>query len=376
MRFETKAIHSGLSIGNPSASIVPPISPSTIFEIDASGRNDDDLHYTRLGNPNRLQFEHLISTLEEGEAAAAFSSGIAAAVAVLQALRPGDHVIIPEDVYAGNRKMVKQIMEPWGLKTSFIPMTDPGVVEDHITEKTRLIWIETPSNPLMRITDITEISKIAAARGLMVLVDNTWPTPVNQLPLTLGADLVLHSTSKYFGGHSDILGGAIVARKKNDFFERIRFNQQMGGAVPSPQDCWMLSRSTRTLSYRMKGHNEHAEAVAEFLNSHSRVQDVYYPGLSSHPNHDVAKRQMKGYGGMISFLLDGSAGDAVRVVGGSRLIKRATSLGGVESTWEHRKSSEGDGSVSPDNLIRISIGLEHPEDLIDDLNGAFAVLNG
>ncbi|MCC5913622.1 MAG: aminotransferase class I/II-fold pyridoxal phosphate-dependent enzyme [Balneolaceae bacterium] len=373
MRFETKAIHAGLNIGNPSKSIVPPISPSTIFEIDAEGRDDSDLHYSRLANPNRLQFEHLIATLEEGEAAAAFSSGIAAATAVLQALRPGDHLIIPEDVYAGNRKMVKQLMEPWGLKTSFIPMTDPAVVEEHIRPETRLIWIETPSNPLMQITDIEEVSRVAAEQGIKVLVDNTWPTPVNQLPLLLGADLVLHSTSKYFGGHSDILGGAIVAKESDEFFERIRFNQQMGGAVPSPQDCWLLSRSTRTLSYRMKGHNEHASAVVEYLTNHKRIEDVYYPGLPSHPNHEVAVRQMKGFGGMISFLLDGSADEAVRVVGGSRLIKRATSLGGVESTWEHRQSSEGEGSVSPVNLIRISVGLEHPEDIIADLESALSV---
>lgn len=372
MKFETRAIHDGLDIENQTKSIVPPISPSTIFEIDAEGRDKKDLHYTRLANPNRLQFERVLSSLEEGEAAAAFASGIAAASAVLQALDPGDHIIIPEDVYAGNRKMVKGIMNRWGLESSFIDMTSPGNIDTQIKPNTKLIWIETPSNPLMRITDIRKVAELAKANGLKTVADNTWPTPVNQLPLTMGVDLVLHSTSKYFGGHSDILGGAVVAKNNNDFFERIRFIQQMGGAVPSAQDCWMLSRSTRTLAYRMRGHNQHAGLVAEFLDQHKKVREVFYPGLPSHPGHDIAKRQMIGFGGMISFLFEGNQNDAIAAVGRSTLIKRATSLGGVESTWEHRQSSEGEGSVTPVNMIRISIGLEHPDDIIEDLDRALS----
>jgi cystathionine gamma-synthase len=372
MRFETKAIHAGLSIGNPSKAIIPPISPSTIFEIDAEGRKEDDLHYTRLGNPNRLQFEHLIASLEEGEAAAAFSSGIAAATATLQALQPGDHIIIPEDVYAGNRKMVQKIMMRWGLKADFIDMTHIQNIESHIRPETKLIWIETPSNPLMRVTDIPKVCRLAKSQRnrIRVIVDNTWPTPVNQLPLELGADLVLHSTSKYFGGHSDILGGAIVAKKQDEFFNQIRLTQQMGGAVPSAQDCWMLSRSTRTLAYRMKGHNEHAGIIATFLENHPKVNEVYYPGLESHPQHDIAKNQMKGFGGMISILAGNDEKESIAIVSRSKLIKRATSLGGVESTWEQRGSSEGEGSVSPKTLIRISVGLEHPDDIIEDLEQA------
>ncbi|TVQ67855.1 MAG: aminotransferase class I/II-fold pyridoxal phosphate-dependent enzyme [Balneolaceae bacterium] len=370
MRFETLAIHAGLDIENPSASIVPPISPSTIFEIGKEGRSEDELHYTRLGNPNRLQFEHLIAVLEQGSAAAAFSSGIAAASAILQALDPGDHIIIPEDVYSGNRKLVKLIMNRWGLRSSFIDMTSLERIEEAIRPETRLIWIETPSNPLMRITDIAAVTVLAQKHGIRTVVDNTWPSPVNQLPLKLGADLVMHSTSKYFGGHSDILGGAVVTKAEDDFFSRIRTIQRMGGAVPSPQDCWLLARSTRTLAYRMRGHNEHAAEVARFLSDHPRVADVYYPGLESHPGHDIAKKQMKGFGGMISFLVDGGEKESIAIVGRSKLIKRATSLGGVESTWEHRKSSEGEGSVSLDNLIRVSIGLEHPDDLKEDLHQA------
>lgn len=370
MRFETLAIHAGLDIENPSKAIIPPISPSNIFEIDAEGRKEGDLHYTRLGNPNRLQFEHLIATLEGGEEAAAFSSGIAAATATLQALRPGNHIIVPEDIYAGNRKMIKNIMMRWGLEADFIDMSARGNVKNHIRPETKLIWIETPSNPLMRITDIRELSDLAHENDIRVIADNTWPTPVNQLPLELGADLVLHSTSKYFGGHSDILGGAIVSKKSDELFEQIRFTQRMGGAVPSPYDCWLLSRSTRTLSYRMKGHNEHAEEVARFLSGHKKVSEVYYPGLESHPQHETAKNQMKGFGGMISFFIRGEGDDARKAVGRSKLIKRATSLGGVETTWEHRGSSEGKGTVSPPTLIRISVGLEHPEDLMEDLDQA------
>jgi cystathionine gamma-synthase len=367
MRFETKAIHAGLKIGDPSSAIIPPISPSTIFEIDAEGKKDGDLHYSRLDNPNRLQFEHLIATLEGGEAAAAFSSGVAAATGVLQALAPGDHIIIPEDVYTGNRKLVKDIMNGWGLQSDFIDMTSVDTIKAHIKPYTRLIWIETPSNPLMRITDIAETAALAASKGILTLVDNTWPTPVNQLPLDLGADFVLHSTSKYFGGHSDILGGAIIAKKQDGLFEKIRMIQQMAGAVPSPYDCWMLSRSTRTLAYRMKGHNEHAVLIASYLNGHKKVADVYYPGLPSHLGHHIAKKQMSGFGGMISFLLEGNQKESIAVVGRSKLIKRSTSLGGVESTWEHRQSSEGEGSVSPQNMIRLSVGLEHPDDIIEDL---------
>lgn len=368
MRFETKAIHSGLEIGNPSKAIIPPISPSTIYEIDADGRSEGDLHYTRLSNPNRLQFEHLIATLEGGVEAAAFSSGIAAATAILQALDPGDHVIIPEDVYSGNRKMVKEIMSRWGLEFSFINMTSVETTANHIKPNTKLIWIETPSNPLMRITDIGATVKLAGDHQIMTVVDNTWPTPVNQLPISLGADFVLHSTSKYFGGHSDILGGAIVAAAKNETFERIKMVQRMGGAVPSPYDCWLLARSTRTLAYRMKGHNEHAGIVAKYLHGHQKVTDVYYPGLKDFPGHEIAKKQMTGYGGMVSFLVSGHEMEAIQIVGRSKIIKRATSLGGVESTWEHRRSSEGKNSVSPANLIRISIGLEHADDILEDLD--------
>lgn len=367
MRKETEAIHAAMEAAKQTTDIVPPVHRSTVYEIDKKGHSEGDWHYTRLANPNRVQWEQVLQVLEEGAAAAAFSSGVAAASAVLQALSPDDHIIIPRDVYAGNRRLVNELMKPWGLQVDFIDMTDLGNIESHINKNTRLIWIESPSNPMMNMMDIEAISNLAHSNDAVVCVDNTWPTPFNQLPLNLGADLVVHSTTKYFGGHSDILGGAVVTKEKGPLFDKIRLVQQIGGATPSPDDCWMLARSTRTLSYRMRGHNENAETLARFLQHHIRVKKVFYPGLATHTGHEIAKKQMKGYGGMISFLIDGNRDQALSVIGKSRLISRATSLGGVESTWEHRRSSEGSDSETPDNLIRISVGLEHPDDLLEDL---------
>lgn len=372
MRIETKAIHAGMEIANPSKAIVPPISTSTVFEIDPSGRKEDDLHYTRLANPNRLQLEHLLTELEDGEACAAFSSGVAAATAVFQALNPGDHILVPEDVYAGNRKLVEKVMKRWGLEADFITMTDMEVIEDSIRSNTRLIWIESPSNPMMRITDIEAVSELAHSKDILTCVDNTWPSPINQQPLNLGADLVLHSTTKYLGGHSDILGGAVVSKHNGRIFQRIREIQTLTGGVPSPRDCSLLCRSIRSLPYRMRGHNDNAGHLARFLQNHSKVEKVFYPGLATHAGHEIAEKQMSGFGGMISFLVTGGKEEAIEIVGRSSLIKRATSLGGIESTWEHRRSSEGEGSITPENLIRISVGLEHPDDLMEDLEKALA----
>ncbi|MDX1636795.1 MAG: aminotransferase class I/II-fold pyridoxal phosphate-dependent enzyme [Balneolaceae bacterium] len=370
MRLETIAIHSGLNILKESSAVVPPMSPSTVFEHDPKGPKQGDLKYTRLQNPNRAQVEALIADLEEGAACATFSSGVAAASAVFQALSPGDHIIMPEDVYHGNFLLMKKVMNPWGLEVDYVDMTDLANVGAAVRENTRLLWLETPSNPMLRITDIRGAVHLARQHDLMVCVDNTWPSPVNQLPLSLDADLSLHSTTKYLGGHSDILGGAVVAQKEEGVFERIRDIQISVGAVPSPRDCWLLARSIRTLPYRMRGHNEHAGKIARFLRDHPKVQKVFYPGLESDPGHTIARNQMSGFGGMVSFLYDGSRSEAIDVVGRSRVIMRATSLGGVESTWEHRRSSEGDESNTPQNLIRISVGLEHPDDLLEDLERA------
>lgn len=372
MNFETRAIHSGIDIENPNKDVVPPIHRSTVFEHREEGHQEGDLTYTRNANPNRLRLEHLLANLEEGSAAAAFSSGVAAATAVFQAFRPGDHVLMPADVYAGNRKLINDVMIPWGLEVDFINMTDLETIENAFQKNTKLVWIETPSNPMLNITDIEAVSRLAHENDAITCVDNTWPSPFNQQPLTLEADLVLHSTTKYLGGHSDILGGAVIAPASDGIFEKVRNLQITMGAVPSPEDCWLLSRSIRTLPYRMRGHNENARLLAEFLNNHPKIEEVFYPGLDTHEGHEIAKKQMNGFGGMISFLVEGGKEEAIEVTAGSQLISRATSLGGVESTWEHRRSSEGPDSSTPQNLIRISVGLEHPDDLLEDLEKALS----
>jgi cystathionine gamma-synthase len=370
MHFQTKAIHAGLDIQRNTTDVVPPIHKSTVFEHREGGYQEGDLNYTRAVNPNRLRLENLLASLEGGESCAAFSSGVAAATAVFQSLKPGNHVLIPDDIYSGNRRLIKEVLIPWGLKVDFIPMTDLSKVEKSFKENTRLIWIETPSNPMLNITDVEAVSKVAREHDALVCVDNTWPSPANMLPLELGANLSVHSATKYLGGHSDILGGAVIGKKAGGIMERVRTLQVTMGAVPSPEDCWMTSRSIRTLPYRMRGHNENAGLLAEFLQNHPKVEKVFYPGLATHEGHEIAKKQMKGFGGMISFLVKGGKGEALEVTSKSKLITQATSLGGVESTWERRRSSEGSDSTTPENLIRISVGLEHPDDLLEDLERA------
>lgn len=376
--FETRAIHAGKVRPSKGEDLVPPIHRSTVYALDKEGYQEGDPNYTRYDNPNRRQLEGLLADLEQGAACAAFASGVAAATAVFQALEPGDHVLMPDDVYAGNRKLVKELFGRWGLQADFVAMSGTGRIEEALRDNTRLVWVETPSNPMMNITDIEAVCQIASGHGAAVLVDNTFLTPFNQRPLTLGADLVLHSTTKFLGGHSDIQGGAVIAREESPLMERIRDIQITAGAVPSPQDCWLLARSIRTLPWRMRAHNDNGMALALFLQNHPAVEKVYYPGLATHAGYETAREQVSGFGGMISFLLktraegEEAGREAVRAVAGSRLIQRATSLGGVESTWEHRRSSEGEDSQTPQNLIRISVGLEHLEDLKADLERALA----
>ncbi len=372
LHFETLAIHASMEPDPSTGAIAPPLYTSTIFEHPESGLDASRYNYTRADNPNRASLEELIARLENGETAAAFSSGVAAVHAIFQALKPGDHVLAPVDVYHGTRKLLNELMSDWGLTASYADMTNPKEVELAIRPETRLIWIETPSNPLLQITDIEVISALAHKNNIVVCVDNTWLTPVLQRPLDLGADIVMHSTTKYLGGHSDILGGAVISKNKDEFFRRIKSVQTMAGAVPSPFDCWLLGRSIRTLPYRMRAHNDNAMKIARFLESQPNVERVCYPGLESDPGHAIAKKQASGYGGMLSFFVKGDAERALKVVSRSRLIRRATSLGGVESTWEHRQSSEGQGSPTASNLIRLSVGLEHPDDLIFDIKQALA----
>ena len=374
MQFETLAIHTGMESDPSTGSVVPPVYPSTIYRHPPEGLNPDGFSYIRQDNPNRSRLEALLTRLEGGTGCAVFASGVAAATAMFQAMDPGDEVLAPNDVYHGNRMLLNDLMRRWGLYTNYVDMTNPEAVDSAITNRTRLIWVETPSNPLLHVTDIKAVCKVAAKyEDLQVCVDNTWLTPYLQQPLSLGADLVLHSTTKYLGGHSDLLGGAVISRPDNPFFDRIRNIQHQAGAVPSPHDCWMLQRSIHTLSCRMEMHCSNALKVAEYLAGHRKVEKVFYPGLKDSPYYQISKKQARNFGGMLSFLYRGSETDAQKVVSQSKVITPATSLGGVESTWEHRRSSEGPNSPTPGNLIRLSVGLEHPDDLLADLEQALTI---
>lgn len=370
MRIETLAVHSGQTVDPGTGAVMPPIYLSSTFERDADGSYPRGYVYARNNNPNRASLEAALCALEGGASAAAFSSGSAATMSVLQALSPGDHVVAPTDVYHGTARLLRELFARWGLEASFVDLSDPDLVRSALRPNTRLIWIETPSNPLLKVTDIGAVSELAHSVGAVSVCDNTWATPVLQRPFDLGADLVVHSTTKYLGGHSDVIGGAVVARAEDGFFERIRQIQASGGAVPSPFECWLVLRGIRTLPYRMRGHCENAEKVAAFLSGHPAVEVVHYPGLKEHPGHEVAAKQMAAFGGMVSFQVRGKADRAMAVAAKVRVFTRATSLGGVESLIEHRASVEGPETRTPQNLLRLSVGLEHPQDLIDDLSEA------
>ena len=369
-RLETLAIHTAAEPDPATGAVTAPIHLSTTFEREADGSFPHGYIYTRTENPNRLALEKMLKTLEDGAAAAAFSSGSAAAGAVFRALRPGDHAVIPDDMYHGLRKLLNQVFVPWGLELTPVDMTDLNALKAALKPNTKLVWIETPSNPMLKITDVAAVAELAKGVGARVACDNTWTPPRLQPVFDLGADLVMHATTKYLAGHSDVLGGAVVAREKDEFWERITFVQKMEGAVPSPFDCWLTLRGVRTLPYRMRGHCENALRIAEFLNEHSQVEKVYYPGLPFHQGHSVAKKQMNAYGGMLSFQVKGGEAEAMRVAAGVQIFTRATSLGGVESLLEHRASIEGPDSMTPKNLLRVSVGLEHPDDLVADLEQA------
>ncbi|MEN9935312.1 MAG: hypothetical protein RLZZ387_1891 [Chloroflexota bacterium] len=372
MNLETLAIHAGQEIEPTSGSVIPPIYLTTTFERAADGSFPHGHIYTRNGNPNRTMLETCLAKLEGGAEAAAFGSGLAATQAIFQALRPGDHVVAPDDAYHGVTRLLRDILAPWGLEYTRVDMRDPENVRAAIRPNTRLVWVETPSNPLLKVADIEAIAAIAHDAGARCAVDNTWATPVQQRPLELGADLVLHSTTKYLGGHSDVLGGAVVCREADELFQRVRFIQANGGAVPSPFDCWLLLRGIQTLAYRVRAHAENAARVARFLAEHPAIERVHYPGLESHPGHAVAARQMRGFGGMLSVEVRGGEPAAMAFAGRLTIFTRATSLGGVESLIEHRASVEGPESTTPPSLLRVSVGLEHPDDLIADLEQALS----
>ena len=366
MKIETIAIHAGNKEDESTGAVIQPIVLSTTFERAADGTYPSGYIYSRASNPNRTSLENVLAKLEAGTDAAAFSSGNAAGMAVFQSLKPGTHIILPDDMYHGMHNQVKNLFDGI-LEYDFIDVNNSEVLEQHIKPNTRLIWMETPSNPLLKITDIRKVISIAKAHNIKVVCDNTFATPVCQQPLKLGADMVMHSATKYFGGHSDLMGGVLITAEKNDWWAKIRLVQEQGGAIPSPMDCYYLVRSIKTLPYRMAGHMKNAQLLAEYLVQHPKVERVLYPGLSTHPQHEVAKSQMCGFGGMLSFCLKDGEEEAKRVINSLTLFTQATSLGGVESLIEHRAAVEGPDTKTPRNLLRVSVGLEHIDDLISDM---------
>jgi cystathionine gamma-synthase len=367
MRIETLAVHAGAQVDPATGAVAPAIYPSTTFERDADGSFPHGHIYTRSSAPNRSALEASLTALEGGAAAVAFSSASAATSAVFQSLAPGDHVVAPTDAYFGTGRLLRDVFAGWGLQSSFVDMTDLRAVEAAVHANTKLLWAESPSNPLWKIADLARLGAIARAAGARFVVDNTTATPILQSPFKHGADLIVHATTKYLGGHTDVLGGALVVRERGPWLDRLRLLQTSGGAVPSPFDCWLVLRGIRTLPYRVRAQAAHALVMATFLAAHPRVEAVHYPGLASHPGHDVARRQMSMFGGMLSLQIKGGVDAAMAVAAKVRLFTRATSFGGTESLLEHRASVEGPGTTTPPNLLRVSIGLEHPDDLTEDL---------
>jgi cystathionine gamma-synthase len=366
MNIETEAIHAGHHIDGATGALVPPIHLSTTFEREADGSFPHGYNYSRDSNPNREELQARLKALEGGADCAAFSSGSAATLAVMQSLSVGDHLIVSQDIYYGIRVMAMEIFGRWGLQVTFADMTDPATVKAAVRPNTRLILIETPSNPQIKLTDIARIADIAHQGGALLACDNTILTPILQRPFDFGADLVIHATTKYLSGHHDVTSGAVITREVTPFWEKLLQVQKIGGLVPSPFDCWLVLRGIQTLPYRLKAHSDNALQIARFLDSHPVVEKVLYPGLESHPQHELAKRQMMGFGGMMSFLVKGDQVRAMEVAAKVKVITRATSFGSPHSLIEHRASIEK-GTSTPKNLLRLSVGLENVDDLIGDL---------
>jgi cystathionine gamma-synthase len=367
MHIDTLAVHAAAQPDDSTSALAPPIHLSTTFE---HGPATEDLHgflYIREHNPTQARLEDALAQLEAGAAALVFASGMGAGAAVLQSLEPGAHVIFPDDIYVDFRALARDFLPKWGIESSVVSMTDLAAVKAAVRPSTQLVWVETPSNPLLKITDVKAVADIAHAAGALVLADNTFATPILQRPLELGADIVMHSTTKYCGGHSDVQSGALVFKSAGAFFDAVLHTRKVLGAVASPFSSWLVLRGLRSLPCRMDRHSANAAAIAQALTAAPRVEAVYYPGLADHSGHTIAARQMRSFGGMMSFLVKGGYDDAVQVASRVKLFTNATSLGGPESLIEHRNSAEGKNSTAPPNLLRLSVGLEHPDDLIADL---------
>ncbi len=371
----TKAIHAGFRPDPGTGAVNAPIYASSTFAQDGVGGLRGGFEYSRTGNPTRSALEASLAAVEEAEFGRAFSSGMAASDCVLRAvLQPGDHVVIPDDAYGGTFRLIDKVFTRWGVQYTPVPLSDLDAVRQAITAKTRLIWVETPTNPLLSIADIGAIAQVAASHNAKVLVDNTFASPALQQPLTLGADIVLHSTTKYIGGHSDLVGGALLTNDE-ELDAAFAFLQNGAGAVPGPFDAYLTMRGLKTLVLRMQRHSENAALVAEFLAGHPAIETVLYPGLPSHPGHQIAVRQMSGFGGMVSVRLRGGRQAAHDLCSRTEVFILAESLGGVESLIEHpgvmtHASTAGSQLEVPDDLVRLSVGIEDAADLLADLEQA------
>ena len=374
MRFETRAIHDGQAPDPRTGAVTVPVYQTSTYQQDAIGRPREGFEYSRTGNPTRQALEEALASLEGGKHGLAFASGVAASTAVLNLLRPGDHVVAGDDLYGGTYRLLDKVYRPWGLNIDYADSTDPAAFAAAVRPETRLIWVETPTNPLLKIMDIPAVAKVARKAKAWLVVDNTFVSPYFQRPLELGADIVVHSTTKYLGGHSDVVGGAVVTSDP-DAWERIKFYQNAAGAVPGPWDAWLVLRGLKTLSVRLREHERNALKLANLLEKHPAVERVYYPGLASHPQHALAAKQMSGFGGMISFELKGGFSAVERFVGRSALFTLGESLGGAESLVCYPPQMTH-AALGPegralrgirDNLLRLSVGLEHIDDLEADL---------
>lgn len=378
MKFNTRTIHAGQKPEETSGAVMPPIFQTSTYAQEAPNVNKG-YDYARVGNPTRTALEKLIAGLEGAEQCACFASGCAAMDAVIKMFKPGDHIIASNDLYGGSYRLFTEVFQPYGIDFSFVDMTDMEIVKNAATDNTKLLWIETPTNPLLRIVDIQALTDFADSNNILSIVDNTFASPYLQLPLELGADMVLHSTTKYLGGHSDIIGGA-VATSDPEIMEKIRFQVKTTGGVPGPMDCYLTLRGIKTLSVRVQRSVDNAKQVASFLDDHPQVDEIRYPGLKNHEQHELAKKQMHDFGAMVSFsLIDDSQEKAKKFMSRTNIFLLAESLGGVESLVSH-PASMTHGSIPrkvrleaglKDSLIRLSVGIEDADDLVEDLDQAF-----
>lgn len=381
MKFGTKVIHAGISPDPTTGAIMTPIYQTATYAQEKLGEHKG-FEYARTHNPTRSALEKNLAALENGEAAICFSSGLAAMDAVLKLFNPGDEIVSVNDLYGGSYRMMTRIFNRYGIKSCFINMEKPEELAKHLTDKTKLIWLESPTNPMLRVVDIKAICAIAKDRGILTCVDNTFATPFLQNPIDLGADLVLHSATKYLGGHSDVVHGAVIVKDKAHA-EELYFLQNAVGAVPGPQDCFLILRGIKTLHLRVERSCQNAEKIAAFLSNHPKVGKVYYPGLASHPDHEVAKKQMRHFGGMVSFdIVNGRIEDTEKIVNSFQFFTLAESLGGVESLACH-PASMTHASIPKaerlkvgltDSLIRLSVGVEDIDDLLEDLSNALRLI--